>query len=62
MKIVEYRTILGEDTLELDESVNHFITEGWQPLGGVAVSYHEDNKIEWLYQVLVKYEKTSDSN
>ena len=35
-KIIDYKIVSNESTLELSKNVNKFITEGWQPLGGIC--------------------------
>lgn len=52
---MEYQIVDADDLDELVEKVNKAIAEGWQPVGGVAVSHwpcdnHKfDNAFYWEY-------------
>ena len=62
MKIIEYAILYAKNTAELDDEVNTWIKEGWQPFGGIGVEAMSaedwDDKYTFLYQAIVKYEET----
>lgn len=37
-KIINYRALSSNDTLDLTESVNHWIARGYQPVGSISCS------------------------
>lgn len=45
-KIKEYFSIYCQGTKALNEETNRFIKDGWQPMGGIAITYidHTDEK------------------
>jgi hypothetical protein len=54
-KIIEYDLVTGEEP-ELINAVNRLIAQGWQPLGGIALtSYTEDDGTLWS-QAMVRHE------
>lgn len=64
---MKYCTVHGQgndpcDALEqLDEKVNKMLQEGWEPQGGVAVTFTD---YEWFYacQALIKNDNNSNKN
>lgn len=55
-KIIKYKTIFVADKA-IDEEVNDAILMGWQPFGGLSVTWHNDDETDVSYcQVMVKYE------
>jgi hypothetical protein len=64
MKITDYLLLEGDDLADLQGLVRHAISEGWQPLGGVAVSVYTwtdrdgyENRVFSYVQALVRYEE-----
>jgi uncharacterized protein DUF1737 len=62
-KIVEYQVVSGYDPLlqrhsteTLSNVVRHLIQQGWQPLGGVAVTADPHGTDKIFVQAMVKYE------
>jgi len=60
--ITNYKIIsaIGKD--QLDEDVNHYISEGWQPIGGVSVllmnNIYQPERQEYVFiQAIVKINK-----
>ena len=52
---MEYKVLEAkDDVLDLQKAVNEQITEGWEPLGGVAVAYSTQSFCWWFYQAMVK--------
>jgi hypothetical protein len=43
-------TILTADSDELIELVNRYIAEGWEPLGGIAIS----SDSQWFSQAMIR--------
>lgn len=41
MKIKEYKIITDGNLYELQAVVNQHISQGWVPLGGVSVGFHQ---------------------
>lgn len=55
-KIIEYRACVElNSSHRLTETVNYYITQGWQPFGGISVC--EDNYNIKYCQGIVKYEE-----
>ena len=52
MKITAYKIIKESTERSLETAVNILLSDGWQPLGGVALNAEE---IEEYLQVVVKY-------
>ncbi len=61
----QYILAEGATNTELEQCVMHYMREGWEPIGGVAVTMHvekvsyaegvERNEIdEYFYQAMVK--------
>lgn len=61
MKIINYRALSSRDTIDLSESVKHWIERGYQPLGAISCSaaLSDDGAYEYtLYsQAMVEYEE-----
>jgi len=56
-KVIEYMYVTnGASTLCFVEEINRLIGEGWQPLGGIAVTYNGDDQMWDTWQAMVKYE------
>jgi len=57
MRITNYSIATGRDQIDLEDKVEDYILEGWQPLGGIAVVITP--LVKELYQAMVKdeYEK-----
>jgi hypothetical protein len=52
---MEYKIIETKRSAQkLEEAVNHYIQEGWEPMGGVAVGYSTDSTNWWYYQAMVR--------
>lgn len=51
-KIVEYKIIMVENYAELQDDVNKYIKEGWQPYGNFFLT---ENYL--IIQPMVKYEE-----
>ncbi len=51
MKILEYKILAEAWASDLEELVNRYIQNGWQPYGSIASS--DNNR----FQPMVKYEK-----
>lgn len=49
----EYRILGGNDQVQLQQSVNNAIQEGWQPVGGVSVG-SVSTVSNRIYQAMVK--------
>lgn len=58
MKRIDYRVMVSDVLHSLIEEVNSFIENGWEPIGGVAVSLdvdHRYNKAMVYMQAMVKH-------
>jgi hypothetical protein len=61
-KILEYKILADTDIEDLENAVAKQIKNGWQPFGGVSMSFRWDNKGENDYgffryaQAMVKYQ------
>jgi hypothetical protein len=53
-KVIEYGVANGSDCYRLEEDVNAYISQGWQPHGSVLFSPNNG----WFYQPMVKYSLT----
>ena len=50
--IVTYTILCTADVVTMNERVNEFIADGWQPQGGIAVTVNEYND-ETYFQAMV---------
>lgn len=56
-KIVEYLVVSKTSPRELQNAVNEYLREGWQPQGGIAVVADIANKDgRFYFQALVRYQ------
>lgn len=53
-KIVEYMTIGGGNS-DIDDKVNEYIIQGWQPFGGISVNLDDLGDSALYVQTMVKY-------
>ena len=58
-KIVEYAAIVKSTPERLDDLVNVYLTDDWQPLGGVSTLVKPNGDIYFI-QALVKYEEPQE--
>jgi hypothetical protein len=62
-KVIEYKVVTGNPKARFEENVMEFISQGWQPLGGLtAVALEQpvkDGKVvaTFFSQAMVKYEE-----
>ena len=54
MKVKEYN-LVQENIVNFELQVREAIVEGWQPLGGVAISQDEGGLVKYA-QAIVKYD------
>ncbi len=52
-RIIGYVILYQYSVMDLQNEVKKFIGDGWQPLGGVAVS---KQGLDMFFQAMVKYE------
>jgi hypothetical protein len=58
-KVIRYEVIYANSEGEFVEQINKMINEGWQPLGGVGITYIEKQMQVVYHQAMVEYEKAS---
>ena len=59
MKIQRYEVVYANSEGEFVEQINKMIAQGWQPLGGVGITYIEKQMQVVYHQAMVEYEKAS---
>ncbi len=55
---MQYRICTGHMTSVLVANVNNAISEGWEPQGGVAISFNSSGEIFLVQAVVKKKEET----
>jgi len=56
MKIQRYEVVYANSEAEFVQQINKMIKEGWQPLGGVGITYIEKQMQVVYHQAMVVYE------
>ena len=60
---MEYTVVEGKDDIgQFQDTVNEYIRDGWQPVGGVSVVYAPDTLVDdaayaagwWFYQAMIR--------
>ena len=57
MKIQRYEVVYANSEGEFVQQINKMIGDGWQPLGGVGITYIEKQMQVVYHQAMVEYEK-----
>jgi hypothetical protein len=57
MKIQRYEVVYANSEGEFVQQINKMIGDGWQPLGGVGITYIEKQMQVVYHQAMVMYEK-----
>ena len=55
MKIQRYEVVYANSESEFVQQINKMIKEGWQPLGGVGITYIEKQMQVVYHQAMVEY-------
>ena len=50
---MKYHILEGSSTEELQTKVQHYIGEGWEPLGGVSAAVSTHTGGWWYYQAMI---------
>jgi hypothetical protein len=50
---MKYLILEGSSAEELQAKVQHYIGEGWEPLGGVSAAASPNTGSWWYYQAMV---------
>jgi len=56
MKIERYEVVYANSEAEFVQQINKMIKEGWQPFGGVGITYIEKQMQVVYHQAMVVYE------
>ena len=57
MKIADYMILSETSDSELAKKVREYISEGWEPLGGVSYGSSHFSAVEVFVQAMIKREK-----
>ena len=56
MKIQRYEVVYANSEGEFVQQINKMISDGWQPFGGVGITYIEKQMQVVYHQAMVEYE------
>jgi len=62
MKIQRYEVVYANSEGEFVQQINKMISDGWQPFGGVGITYIEKQMQVVYHQAMVEYEPEYSGN
>ena len=62
MKIQRYEVVYANSEGEFVQQINKMISDGWQPFGGVGITYIEKQMQVVYHQAMVEYEPEYSCN
>lgn len=51
---MNYRIVTAHSTEQLAKRVNEAVTEGWEPVGGVALDASHEDSVDFVAQAMIR--------